>query len=229
MIALISWLLGILGAALPASATTLLSPISANEARSIPIVSPTGLRPGDILLQPLHCWSCTLIEEEERTLYSHMGIVVSTEPTLQIAEAYGITRQVTLAEFDRKTQPQQSIRVLRVQSPALQKDFLDRADALKNYFQERFEGLPYDSDFLWQNRDSQGDELLYCSELVALLLHEFSGLIVPLKSMHFDQNEDFWWKYFKGPPPAGEPGLSPGDFERSPLFFHLGDLSKRST
>lgn len=185
------------------------------------------LLPGDILLQPLQCWSCSLIEEEENSIFSHVGVVVSIHPTVQVAEALGKVRALPLQAFVDRTEAGQSIRVLRLRSPR-PLGLLQRAsERLINTFQAEFEGLDYDHSFLWDNQGSNGSELLYCSELVAKLLDRAWGVQIPLKRMHFDKNPDLWRRFFKGPPPAGEWGLSPGDFERSELFDTVGDLSSR--
>ena len=43
---------------------------------------------GDILLQPLHCRLCDLIEEEEQSIYSHMGLVIVVESQVMVLESF---------------------------------------------------------------------------------------------------------------------------------------------
>jgi hypothetical protein len=45
-----------------------------------------------------------------------------------------------------------------------------------------------------------------------------------LKPMHFVRNREEWVRHFKGHPPDGAPGLSPGDLHRSRAFSDLGEL-----
>ena len=45
------------------------------------------LKVGDVLLQPLSCWSCSLIEAQEKSIYSHMGVVIENDPEVLVAEA----------------------------------------------------------------------------------------------------------------------------------------------
>lgn len=160
---------------------------------------------GDILLQPLKCWSCTLIEQQENSDYSHMGLYIGHD---QVAEAFaGGVKIVSLEEFKQKTDPLRSISVRRLKS-------------LPPYFETRlisevnlYLGRPYDRWFSWEGSE------IYCSELVykvlAPLVH-FEDLSP--KPMLFDQNADYWDRYFRGQTPRGELGISPGDFELSSDF-----------
>ena len=52
------------------------------------------LRPGDILLQPLHCRLCNLIEAQTDSIFSHIGIVINEKS--DVAEAFSKVRKVTL-------------------------------------------------------------------------------------------------------------------------------------
>ena len=183
------------------------------------------LQPGDVLLQPLDCWSCTLIEEEESSIYSHAGMVLETAPEIRVIEALGIVREISLEAFAARTQQEQKIRVLRLRDPRLQAEFIRSAGRLRQIYRSEFHGLPYDHQFLWDNRTAQGIEPIYCAELVAKLHARFLGVLMPLKRMHFDRNVEEWKKYFHGEPPRGEWGLSPGDLERSSLFVTVGELN----
>ena len=82
----------------------------------------------------------------------------------------------------------------------------------------------YDHDFRWNNFDEAGDQKYYCSELVSKLFQAFVGIETPIKRMHFQKNRDYWVKYFKGNVPDNEWGNSPGDYERSDMFYHAGEL-----
>lgn len=176
------------------------------------------LKEGDILLQPLDCWACSLIEIEENTIYSHMGIVVSENPVL-VAEAYHpAVRVISLEEYLAKTQKGQRNLVLRFikKNRSQGKKLLEEVRA--------FSGKKYDSLFLWDNVDEQGEELLYCSEFISKLMEPIWEVDLPIKRMHFVKNRDEWSRYFRGKIPDREWGNSPGDFERSNLFYKVGEL-----
>jgi len=188
-------------------------------------ISPQALRPGDVLLQPLNCWACTLIEEEEKTRFSHIGVVIATTPEVRVAEAYGKVRAVSLSSFDSKTERGQTILVLRFRNLALQKRLLDESSRLKALYQSDFDGAEYDSAFRWNNFDASGRERLYCSELVTKLFQAFAGVEIGVKRMHFIKNREAWERFFKGQVPDGLPGNSPADFHRSKWFYEVGELA----
>jgi len=181
------------------------------------------LRVGDILLQPLDCWSCSLIEAEEDSIYSHMGVVVSESPVM-VAEALGTVRLLPLEQFHSKTQKGQKLLVLRYRDLLIQEELLNHGEEFRLEYFRKFDGKKYDHDFLWENVDELGQEKIYCSELVTKLFLSFVNVAVPVKRMHFDKNRELWEKYFNGKVPAGEWGISPGDYERSDLFMKLGEL-----
>lgn len=180
------------------------------------------LKVGDVLLQPTACWSCSLIEAEEETIYSHIGVVLSLNPLL-VAEALGKVRAVSFEEFNIKTEKGQKIGVLRLRNEKAVAQFEKNYDLWLERYQE-FDGLPYDKEFRWNNFDDEGREKFYCSELVSKLYQAFLGIETPIKRMHFNKNREAWVKYFKGNVPDGEWGNSPGDFERSHLFYFVGEL-----
>jgi len=180
------------------------------------------LKVGDILLQPLQCWTCSLIEAQENTLYSHMGLVIETKPQVKVVEAYGKVRILSLEEFNSRTKKNARLSVRRIKDERLVRLFEERAKKLKKYFHTYFENLPYDEEFLWDNVDQFRNEKLYCSEMVTKLLSSFFQMELPLKRMKFDIKREEWIRYFKGNPPDGMWGNSPADFERSNLFIPLG-------
>ena len=167
------------------------------------------LKVGDILLQPLHCWACNLIEAQTKSEYSHIGIVVDLDDNGRaiVAEAYSKVRLVSFAKFNKKTQKNLSIEILRPYwvSPNLYTNFL-----------KSFYNLPYDSEFLW------GDEKIYCSELVEKLLSQSDMKTPGPVPMKFDVNREYWFKYFKGNIPDGLLGVTPVSFKESNLYESLG-------
>lgn len=181
------------------------------------------LKVGDILLQPLDCWSCSLIEDEEQSIYSHMGIVLSVDPVM-VADSLGKVRVQRFESFNSITEKGQKLGVLRFKNSKLVEEIQDRYVEMVHLFQSEFEGLEYDKAFLWDNFDSQGRQKLYCSEFVAKFLQAFIGMEPIVKRMHFSRNPEIWEKYFKGPAPVGKWGNSPADFERSHHFYFVGEL-----
>jgi len=183
------------------------------------------LKTGDILLQPLNCRLCDLIEAEEQTIYSHIGLVVMVDNTPYVLEAFfGSVKMVTYAEFNKKTQRLQKLRVLRFADEPRARFLAAKTAEIVKVFKAKYEGLYYDSDFRWDNYDDKGREKLYCSELMVKLLNDFIVWDYPIKRMHFSRRPDDWDKHFKNNTPRDEWGNSPGDFERSAEFNHLGDI-----
>lgn len=179
-----------------------------------------NLKTGDILLQPLHCWLCSLIEAQEESIYSHIGIVLKEKESISVLEAWGSVRKVNLKEFLSKTQKDQKVLVRR--SLMLNDQISDIN--FSRLFKDEFAAHPYDVAFLWNNVDENGDEKFYCSELVKKMLDPFVSKNEAGKIMKFDINRKYWVRFFKGSPPDGEWGISPADFERSSLFETLGEL-----
>jgi hypothetical protein len=171
-------------------------------------IASTELKVGDILLQPLHCYSCNLIEAQTQSEYSHIGVVVSKKNNdFMVAEAFGKVRVVTFSEFDKKTQKGLSLEILRPHYVS--------EDLYLNYLNQ-FDGLPYDSKFLWDS------SAIYCSELVQKLFASSEMLAPKPRPMSFDVNSDYWDRYFRGDTPRGKLGISPEDFKQSKLFLELG-------
>jgi hypothetical protein len=188
------------------------------------LLAAPDLKVGDILLQPLKCWSCALIEAEEETIFSHIGIVIEVKPEVKVAEAFGKVVLKNLKDFHAKTEQGQKISIRRFRNERVVDYFVRNAKELKQIFQNDFEHRQYDHNFLWNNFDENGDEKFYCSELVSKLISAFIGIETPIKRMHFIRNREHWIKYFKGNPPDGQWGNSPGDFERSELFYEVGEI-----
>jgi hypothetical protein len=182
------------------------------------------LRPGDVLLQPLNCWSCFLIEAQEESIYSHMGVVLAVEPEIVIAESLGTVRKVSLKEFDKKTERGQKIMVLRFRNEKISAAIEADQPAFMKLFVDEFEGAAYDSEFLWNNFDESGREKFYCSEMVSKFLHYYIGIDMPIKRMKYDKYREHWITYFRGTPPDGKWGNAPADFDRSELFYRVGEL-----
>lgn len=181
------------------------------------------LKVGDVLLQPLQCWTCYLIMAQENSAYSHMGLVVATKPSIKIAEALGSVRLTSLEEFRGRTK-NQKLSVRRFKDADLVNFIQLNSQRFLQDFKYNYEGLPYDQEFLWDNFDTSGNEKLYCSEMVSKMLTGFLGIAMPAKRMKYDINREHWTEYFKGNPPDGKWGNAPADFEKSNLFYEVGEL-----
>lgn len=182
------------------------------------------LRVGDLLLQPLNCYSCNLIEDTEESIYSHMGIVMQVHPEVLVAEARGTVKIVSLKAFDSITEKGQKISVRRYRNSKITEELERNVEAFNQLFNQEFLNLKYDHDFLWDNFDEQGKEKIYCSELVAKLLQAFLGIDPLIKRMHYSRNYDQWLRYFRGNVPVGKWGNAPADYEKSDLFYEVGEL-----
>jgi hypothetical protein len=168
------------------------------------------LKSGDILLQPLHCWACNLIEAQTKSEYSHIGVVTKVEDDITyVAEAFINVREVNFTEFNSKTQKGLKLKVLR--------PFFLNPDLSKN-FNQYFKGLPYDSAYLWNDNE------IYCSELVYKLFQNLNMITPKANPMTFDKNRSLWFKYFKGSIPDGVVGISPADFDDEDMYELIGFL-----
>ena len=179
------------------------------------------MKSGDLILEPISCYLCNLIEAEEESPYSHIGVLVFNQGNWSVLEAWGNVRMTPLNEFlsrKKKNTPSLVLRANRnlIARPLQTQDLLIR-------FENQFAGHSYDSQFLWNNSDDHGEKL-YCSEFVVKFMEFFLTQPIPTKAMHFEKNRDLWMKFFHGNPPDGQPGLSPGDFEHNSQFKHVGYL-----
>ncbi len=179
---------------------------------------------GDILLQPRKCWSCTLIEQQENSIYSHMAMVIEVTPTLKVIDALGKVQISEYATFNAGTDKTRKISVRRFRNGEAVQFLQKNQKRLMDVFKKDFEGLLYDHDFLWNNFDDQGREKLYCSEFITKFLDVFMDIEIPMKRMKFDINRDAWVMYFRGLPPDGKWGNSPASFETSELYYEVGEL-----
>ena len=62
------------------------------------------LKTGDVLLQPLHCWTCSLIEAQENSIYSHIGIYLNADGEDYVLEAWHEVKLTPLDEYLARTQ-----------------------------------------------------------------------------------------------------------------------------
>lgn len=179
------------------------------------------LKTGDILLQPLSCWSCSLIEAQEMSDYSHMGMVVKIGETPYVAEAYGSVKLTPLKQFVERTKKGSKIKVRRLDHHFFSEEVFNTMVA-QNIL--GFLGNEYDAQFLWRNQ-IDGRESLYCSELIYKVLAPMVWFhdLAP-KTMTFDVLPDLWDRYFRGQTPRGEIGISPEDFNKSLDFYTVYEI-----
>ncbi len=176
------------------------------------------IKTGDILLQPLDCWACRLIENEENSRFSHIGIAVREGEEVFVYEAYGKVQKVSLETFKKKTAKGKKLVVKRLVDHA-SLDFRALIVKLNKYL-----NYPYDKMFLWDNFIA-GKEALYCSELVyKALLGNIDLYDLAPKKMHFDYKPELWDRYFRGQTPRGKLGISPEDFNLSSDFYLVQQL-----
>jgi hypothetical protein len=163
----------------------------------------------------MRCYLCRLIEQHERSVYSHLGIVVLSSPEVLVAESQGSVKLTPLADFLRQADPTREQMILRLK---------ERADLPLKEAIQAWIGADYDHDFRWDNLGRDGREALYCSELVTKLLNPYLLNKIPTKLMDYSENHAAWESYFRGDIPQDLPGNSPGDFERSLLFDKIGTV-----
>lgn len=182
------------------------------------------IKVGDIILQPRDCWSCSLIEIQENSIYSHMGMVIQVHPEIKVIDALGTVKISSLDAFNSGTQKNQKLSFRRFRDERAVEYIHEYKKAFVEFYLMHFNNLKYDHDFIWDNRDEDGNEKLYCSEMITKLLTGFLPVELPIKRMKFDRNRDEWIKYFRGNPPDGKWGNAPADFEKSDLFYEVGQL-----
>jgi len=185
----------------------------------------SGLKSGDVILISLPCRICKVIEAEEGAPFSHMGVILKYNRQISVLDAYGEVRELPLQDFLKLKTPGTSPVILRAKTnpPNL---LADSTFQLLLRFKVKFRGNSYDSDFLWDNSDENGEKL-YCSEFVAKFLNPNLPEPIQPKRMHFRVQREEWLRFFKGRnPPDGQPGISPADFYRSELFRNVGTLDR---
>lgn len=175
------------------------------------------LKSGDVLAQSIVCGICELIEKEEGGPYSHVGVVLADASKVEVLQAWNGVERVSLEHFISKRRPRAKTLVLRPKNGPI------AFETLNQVFKSEFEGKKYDSAFLWDNRDDQGEQY-YCSELVVKLMNPFLSKPIPPKPMHYRYKRAEWIRYFRGEPPDGKPGVSPMDIVRSASFQTAGWL-----
>jgi hypothetical protein len=183
------------------------------------------LQSGDVILMSFNCYECKIIESESNSLFSHSGVVVrNANGEIQVAQALVNVKFSSLQEFLKYKTPNTKASVYR----PVEFENTIHVDELENHmrevFENEFKGLAFDSQYRWNNFDSKGREMLYCSEFVVKFLDHF--LSVPTKPfpLSFQKNYNYWFSYFKGDVPQGELGNSPASISTDSRFQFIGTI-----
>ncbi len=190
---------------------------------SSPVSAYASFQAGDIILLPIDCYACRAIEKETGSPYAHSGLLVEENGQLIVLEAWSKVEKTSFDDF--MSRAKLGVTPLLIRSKELADKYQTAEDLTKlnsyllSSFNKNYNGLKYDDDYVWDNKDENGKELLYCSEMITKLLNEILEHKMPTYTMTYTKARDFWLKYFKGPPPAGKPGNNPGSFLKSELFF----------
>lgn len=185
------------------------------------------LQNGDILLISLNCYECRVIESETNSKFSHSGVVIKDEKgQVRIGQSLGSVALYPLEQFLKNRTPGLSVDVYRpkqfLKLSQKERQFLD--SQMLHVFNSAFKGLPFDHDYLWDNFNLMGQELLYCSEFIAKYLDHFLSQPTLPYPLSYKKHEEYWRKYFKGVIPEGVLGNSPASFSRDDRFTFVGTL-----
>jgi len=161
--------------------------------------------PGDVLLAPMNCFLCKLIEGETGSSYSHLFVYISDG---NFAHSLNNVEYISLNNIKKIVDTKRPMLLTRHKNAH---DF--QSNHLKRTFEESYLGLPYDKDFLWNNMNERGKEKLYCSEFVLKILNDAFKLSLLPSPMTYDYYPELWDDYFSGDTPSGLPGVTPGFFE----------------
>ena len=172
------------------------------------------LEVGDVILIPVKCYVCSAIETNTNSRFSHLGIVVNKQK--EVAHALGKVKKEPLKNFLKMKDPNREAAVVRPVGFNLRTRQKMTKEFYKNYL-----GLPYDSEFLWDNYNIYFQEKLYCSEFIAKLLNKFLKNKIEPIPMDYSENIPFWSKYFNGKIPQGLPGVTPSAFYDHPSFIRI--------
>ena len=195
--------------------------LSLNFARAL------ELKAGDVLLISFNCYECRVIESETDSKFSHSGVMIKNKLNqLQVGQSLGQVALYNLDQFLKNKTPGTNVSVYRPKEfqnlNSAQRASLESQMII--IFDSVFKGAPFDSKYLWNNFDSQGHELLYCSEFIAKFLDHFlSSATIPFP-LTYKKNETYWQQYFNGVVPEGELGNSPASFSHDDRFVFVGNL-----
>lgn len=168
---------------------------------------------GDILLAPMKCYLCKLIEGETNSDYSHLFVFIEGS---KFAHSLGKVEYIDYSEIKKIVDPSRPMLHVR------HKSFRTFSSGkIKRELHLQYLGLPYDKEFLWNNFDESGNEKFYCSEFVLKLLNSSFQLGLTPLPMSYDIYPEAWRSYFGGRPPTGLPGVAPSFFENDKNFEQI--------
>lgn len=183
-----------------------------------------SLKSGDIILISFNCYECRVIESETNSQFSHSGVIIlNSNNEIKVAQALGIVGMTSLQDFLKNKTPNTKAAIYRAKEIEANRNSEFNMNLLA-YFNSNFLGLKFDSKYLWNNVDENGNELLYCSEFVAKFLDHFLSTTTIPYPLTYQKNYDYWFKYFKGRIPEGELGNSPQSIANDSRFFLVGEL-----
>ncbi len=172
-------------------------------------------RDGDIVFHTSRSSQSLAIQKATGSRYSHMGIVYLRDGEPFVFEAVATVRLTPLAEWIARGVDSHFV-AMRL---AAADDLLTQATLERMIDSgQSFAGKSYDLYFEWS------DDRLYCSELVWKVYQRALGLeIGELRTIEsFDLTDPVVQakilERFAGPPPAGEPVISPADMFASDLL-----------
>jgi hypothetical protein len=170
----------------------------------------------------MNCYSCHIIESETGSPYSHSGLLVREDNEWIVLEALEKVKKTPLETFKKYVRPGTKPHLYRLKE--WEQEDQARNQKILNRFHESYDGRPFDRSYLWNNLAPNGDEFLYCSEMITKLLNEFLNTKIPTEAMDFTENWDYWEQVYDGHVPQGEPGNSPSTFALPTLSNFLGEL-----
>jgi hypothetical protein len=201
------------------SVTTLLSAshiASASPLTILPTVKLPALHAGDVVLIALHCYVCRVISETTDSPYNHSGLILDTDLGLssRVAQSLQSTQDLSLSEFLHQAGKTSPVKILRPRELAnsfkADREAYESSTVLLNrVFAQEMLGRAFDDNYLWNNVDADGNELLYCSEMIQKTLNHVLARPLTTTALDYSRHWDFWLNYFDGKVPQGEPGNSP--------------------
>ncbi len=127
----------------------------------------TSYQNGDLIFQTSSSAQSKAVQIATKSPYSHMGIIFYQDSTLYVYEAIGPVKSTPLGEWIKQGEKGQYV-VKRLKN---HKKILTPENIQKLMMVGRkFQGIPYDTYFGWD------DKLMYCSELVWKIYHNALGI-----------------------------------------------------
>lgn len=185
------------------------------------------LQTGDVVLLSLNCMECRVIESETNSLFSHSGVVViDQDKKMKIGQSLGSVALFSFAEFTRNITPKTFVHVYRPREfkKLSVKQRLILEENMLSVFNDQYRGAPFDSKYVWDNYNANGQEMLYCSEFIAKFIDNFLTEKTIPQNISYNKHYEYWFKYFKGEVPENELGNSPATFSRDQRFEFVGTI-----